>query len=82
MLRELCGRQRERESAAVVEFAFGADGATVGAHDVLGDGKAEAGAPGFARARFVDAVETLEEARQVLGGNTGAVVANVEFDAP
>ena len=50
-------------------------------HDVLGDGEAEAGASGFAGAGFVDAIEAFEEARQVLGGNAGAEIAHVEFDA-
>src|SRR5690349_10151752 len=66
----------------MVEFAFGADGTSVGAHDVLGDGEAEAGASGFAGARFVDAIETLEEARQMFGRDSSTVVADIEFDAP
>ena len=45
------------------QVAFGADAAAVGDHDVLGDGQAQAGASGFAGAGFVDAIETLEEAR-------------------
>ena len=75
------GGKGEGEGASVAEFAVGTDGATVGAHDVLGDGEAEAGAAGFARAGFVDAVEALEEARKMLGGDAGAEVANIELDA-
>ncbi len=63
------------------EFAFGADGAAVGQHDVLGNGKAEAGAPGLAGAGFVDAIEALEQAREVLRGNASAEVLDKEFDS-
>src|SRR5258708_33506470 len=58
----------EEAGAAVAEFAFGADGAAVGEHDVFGDSEAEAGAAGFAGAGFVDSVEAVEEARQVVPG--------------
>src|SRR5260221_9625393 len=75
------GGQSEEKGGAVAKIAFGADGAAVGQHDVLGDGEAEAGAAGFAGAGFVDAIETFEEARQVLGGDTGAKILNIEFDS-
>ena len=39
-LPEGCAGEGEQESAAVVEFAFGADGAAVGEHDVFGDREA------------------------------------------
>src|SRR5579872_254746 len=65
----------------MAEFAVGADGATMGAHDVLGDGEAKAGASGFAGAGFIDAVEALEEARQVLRGNAGSEVTHIKLDA-
>src|ERR1700690_4006910 len=60
----LGGGEREQEGAAVAEFAFGADRATVGEHDVFGDGEAESGAAGFAGAGFVDAIEALEKPGQ------------------
>jgi hypothetical protein len=44
---------------------------------MLDDGEPEAGSAGvsaFARARFVDAVEAFEDARQVALRNTGALV--------
>src|SRR5277367_4395507 len=65
----------------MVEFTFGADGAIVRQHYVLGDGKAQPGAPGFPRASLVHPVETLEQARQVLKRNTRAKVAHVEFNS-
>src|SRR3954469_17275134 len=68
----LRGGEGEEECATVAEFAFGADGAAVGEHDVFGDGQTEAGAAGLAGAGFVDAVEALEETRQMLGGDAGA----------
>src|SRR5258708_37218118 len=77
----LGGGEGEEEGAAVAEFAFGADGAAVGEHDVFGDGETEAGAAGFAGAGLVDAVEALEEAGQVLGGNAGAEILHIKFDA-
>jgi hypothetical protein len=77
---ELGGGEGEEEDGAVGQFAFGADGAAVGEHDVFGDGEAEAGASGFAGAGFVDAVEAFEEAREVFGGDAGSEVLNEEFD--
>ncbi len=71
--------QREMEAGALAEFAFSPDAAAVSLHNVLDDGKAEAGAAGFARARLVNAVEALKDALQVLGGDAGAEVLNGEL---
>jgi hypothetical protein len=71
----------KQKSAAVAEFAFGADGAAMGQHDVFGDGKPESSAAGFAGAGFVDAVKALEEAREMFGGDAGAEILDIEFDA-
>ena len=49
--------------------------AAVGLDDVLDDRQAEAGAAELARARLVDAVEALGQARQVLGRHADAGVA-------
>jgi len=78
---ELSGGQSEQECRAVGEFAFGADGAAVGQHDVFGDSQAEAGASGFAGAGFVDAIETLEQAGQVFGTDACAEILDIEFNA-
>ena len=72
-------REPEEKSRTVGELAFGADRAAMGEHDVLGDGEAQTGASGLAGASFIDAVETLEEAGQVLGGNAGTEIADEEF---
>src|ERR1700733_16092121 len=71
------GKQKSR---SVGEFAFGADGAAVGEHDVFGDGKAKAGASGFAGAGFVDSIEAFEEAREMFRGNACAEILHEEFD--
>jgi len=63
----------------MVEFAFGADGAAVGQHDVFGDGQAEP-VPPDSRSGFVDAIEAFEQSRQVLGGDAGAEILNKEFN--
>ena len=62
------------------KFAFGADGTSMGQHDVFGDGESQASAAGFARTGFIDAIEALEETREVLGGNAGAEILYAEFD--
>ena len=62
------------------EFAFGADGAAVGNHDVFGDSQPKAGASGLAGAGFIDTIETFEEARQVFGSDAGAEILDIEFD--
>ena len=65
----------------MVKLALGPNRSLVGQNDVLRDGQSEASAPGFPRARFIDTVETLEETVQMLGGNTGSEVSDVELDA-
>src|SRR6266576_6699081 len=77
--RALGNRQREQKHRAVVQFAFCANGSLMGQHDVLGDGEAEAGAAGFAGACLVHAIEALEQARQVLGGDSRSEVTHVEL---
>ena len=52
------------------------DLSAVGLGDVLDDGQPEARAAQLAAARLVHAVEALEEARQVLGGDAAALVAH------
>ena len=61
------------------EFAFGADEATVRQHNVFGDGEAEAGASGLARAGFIDAIEALEEAGEMFRGNACAEILDEKF---
>src|ERR1700722_312828 len=65
----------------MVQFALGADSALMSQHDVLGDGESEPRAPRLPGAGFVDAVETLEQARQVLKRNTRAEIAHIKFNS-
>src|SRR5262245_11017294 len=66
--------QRHEERAPLAEFRLDPDAAAVGLDEHTGDVKshAETRRP---RPRS-GAVEAVEEARQVLGGDTGAVVAD------
>src|SRR6266849_5409492 len=70
----------EMELGAAADFAFDPDAAAVHFDDVLGDGEAEAGAAEFAGARGVDAVEALEDARLVGGGDADAGIGDGEDD--
>ena len=54
--------------------AFDRDVAVVGLDDVLDDGQAQAGAAQLAAAGPVDAVESLEDPRQVLAGDAAAAI--------
>ena len=65
----------------MVELAFSADSTAMRENDVFSNGQAESGSTRFARTCFIDAVETLEKARQVLGGDTRSEVAHVELHA-
>src|ERR1700747_337682 len=70
-------RQGKQKSRTVVELAFGANGAGVRQHDVLGDRQTEAGTAGLARACLVYAVEAFKKPRQVFGGDARTEVANI-----
>src|ERR1017187_9613052 len=66
MLVSKCGfvrGKREKEGRALVEAAFHAGGPVMRGHQMLDDRKAQAGAAQLARARFVHAIEPLEQAR-------------------
>jgi len=81
MMEDDLGRgERKQEHRAVGEFAFSADGAAVGQHDVFGDGEAEAGSSGLAGAGFIHAIEAFEEAWKMLGGDTSAEILHTKFD--
>src|SRR5579864_9384920 len=65
----------------MVELTFGANGAGMSEHDVFGDGKAKASASRFAGAGLIDAVEALEQARQMFGSDARTKVPHVKLDA-
>ena len=58
------------------ERAFDGHAAAMGLHDVLDDGQPQAGAAQLAAAGPIDAIEPLEDARQVLGGDAAAAVGD------
>src|SRR5215831_9370459 len=74
----LCEGEGEGEDGAAVIFALDRDLAAVGLDDMLDDGEAQARAAGLARAGLVHAVETFEDARQVLGHDADAGVGRVD----
>src|SRR5712675_1323892 len=65
---------------AAANLAVDPDAATVDFHDVLGDGKAEAGTAEFAGARSVHTVKALENAGLIRFGNADAGVRNGKND--
>src|SRR5260370_36281916 len=68
----------EVELRAAADFAFDPDAAAMHFDDVLGDGEAQAGAAELAGARGVDAIEALEDARLVGGGDANAGIGDGE----
>ena len=66
------------ERAADAERAVDGDAAVMGLHDVLDDGQPQAGAAQLAAASAIDAVEALEDARQVLGRDAAAAICDVD----
>ena len=67
------GRQVDGKGAALARGARDGERAPVAVDHVLDDGEAEPGAAELARARGVDPVEPLGQARLVLEGNPLAV---------
>ena len=70
------GRQVDRERAADAERAFDGHAAAMRLHDVLDDRQAQAGAAELAAAGPIDAVEPLEDPREVLGGDAAAAIGD------
>src|ERR1700738_3110903 len=79
MIRHRGGRQRKGEDSAVPQLALHPDLATMRVHDVLGNGKPQAGTTRLPRARLIHPVEALEDASLVLGGNPRAEVLHKEL---
>ena len=71
-------REARGEAAALAGLALDLEHGVVARERVLGDGEAEAGAAGLARAAAVDAVEALGEPRDVLGLDADAGVLDAE----
>src|SRR6185369_2386424 len=73
--------ERERKRGAVVQLALDQHRTAHGFYEVLDDGEPQARATHFARAPGVDAIEALEDARQMPFVDTGPVVADADRDA-
>src|SRR5262247_4690117 len=69
-------RKDEANGGPATERALRGDLAAVRFDEVLHDGEAETGASLLAGAAGIDAVEPLEDAGEVLGGDSGAVVGD------
>src|SRR5437016_6970987 len=69
-------RQPRRERRALSGLALDHDAAAVAVEDVFHERKSEPGTALGPALRHIHAIETLGEARQVLGGDAGAVVAH------
>src|SRR5919201_871610 len=67
-------RQHQGEGAAIAAVALHVDVPAVRLHDVLDDGKAEAGALALPREPVVDSIELLEDPFVLRGLDTLAVV--------
>jgi len=68
------------ELRAAADGALHPDAPAMHFDDVLGDGQAQAGAASLARARRVHAIEALEDARLVRGGDADAGIGHGEDD--
>ena len=71
------GRQFEREGRALSQLAFDLHLRIVMQHDVLHDCKPQSRAARIAGARFIHAVKTFRQPRNVFLRNADAVVANL-----
>src|SRR5580658_2853497 len=76
----LDGWQLDSEFRAFAQAAVYFDGSAHLFDGVLDDGQAQAGAAQGARSRFVDTIEALEDARQILGWDADARVADQDVD--
>ena len=73
-------RQMDADGRPAPEFTFRLDTAAVQLRDVLHDRKTETRPAELAMARFVRAIESLEDARQIAGRNSRSVIGNAQAD--
>src|SRR5271157_4659346 len=74
-------RQSKVERRTVVQFALCLDVTAVCADNVFRDRQAQARSARLARARFVHAIKTLEQTRQMLAGNSRTKISHVKLHA-
>src|SRR5208282_3522895 len=79
-LRHPCRVQEDREDAAFSDLALDLQRAPVVAYDMFHDGEPEPGAAELARARGVDPVEALGQARNLLFRDAFALVLHGDRD--
>src|SRR5688572_16061435 len=72
--RSLCFRQRDRNRRTHARLRRNVQPPPMTQHDMLDDGEAEAGAADRAATARIDAVETLGEAGNMVGGDAFAFV--------
>src|ERR687898_1790275 len=77
---ERLGGQRQREAGSPVRRVAGRELTALGAGKITGDGEAQARAPALPRPGGLGAVEAVEDARQVLGGDAGATIRYGHLD--
>src|SRR5260370_20334558 len=70
----------EKEGSAASQLTFRFDAAAVRLDEVLHDGKAQSRAALLPRAARVNAIEPLENARQMVGGDAAAGVGDTDED--
>ena len=80
MLGFRCEGEGQGEGGAFLELACYFDGAVEEFDEEFDKGEADAVAAGFAGAGFIDAVEAVEDAREVGGADADAVVGDGELE--
>ena len=75
-----CEGEGQGEGGAFAELACYRDGAVEEFDEEFDEGEADAVAAGFAGAGFVDAVEAVEDAREVGGADPDAVIGDGELE--
>ena len=73
-------RQQNTDRGAFAEFALGFNAPAVQLGDVLHNRQSKAGSTQFATARFVRAVKSFKDPRQIFGADSDPVIAHAERD--
>src|SRR5262245_60331688 len=71
----------ERKRRPVIDAAFNLDFSTLRPHKMFDDGQAKPRASQFARPGFVHTIESLEDSRQIVRGNTDARITHLDPDS-
>src|SRR5204863_1778720 len=71
-------REVQQDCGAATDFAFGFDAPAVSLHEVLHDRESQSRATLLTRPSGIHAVESLEDAGQVIGGNAAARITHTD----